>query len=404
MRKFICVLFSAFMLLSLFTFDIFAFDNEEYYNVPELKGTTINVYNWGEYISDEEDEESYMFDINSAFEELTGITVNYTNFASNEDLYAKLKSGGSSYDIVIPSDYMISRFIAEGLVQKINMDNIPNYKNISDKYKNLYYDENNEYSVPYCVNTVGLIYNKTMVDEKPTSWSVLWDPKYAGKILMFDNPRDSFAISQKLLGQSFNTTDSTEWRLAADELISQKPLLQGYVMDEVYDKMEAGEAALAPYYAGDFLCMLENNPDLDFVYPKEGVNSFVDAVCIPSNAENVKAAELYINYLLDPKVGLANAYATGYETPNKVVVGMEEYAEMAQNKYLYPDEEINTEFFYDLDDETRTTMNELWNEVKANGDNSKSLYIAYAVTGAIIVGFMIYKAALKRYRESFYDA
>ena len=246
MKKTISILFSIILISSSLTIGAFAFDNEEYYNVPELKGTTINVYNWGEYISDEEDEESYMFDINSAFEELTGITVNYTNFASNEDLYAKLKSGGSSYDIVIPSDYMISRFIAEGLIQKINMDNIPNYKNISDKYKNLYYDENNEYSVPYCVNTVGLIYNKTMVDEKPTSWSVLWDPKYAGKILMFDNPRDSFAISQKLLGQSFNTTDSTEWRLAADELISQKPLLQGYVMDEVYDKMEAGEAALAP--------------------------------------------------------------------------------------------------------------------------------------------------------------
>ena len=162
-----------------------------------------------------------MFDINAAFEELTGIKVNYTNFASNEDLYAKLKSGGTSYDIVIPSDYMIARFIAEGLIQKVNMDNIPNYKNVSEKYRNMYYDESNEYSVPYCVNTVGLIYNKTMVDEKPTSWSVLWDPKYSGKILMFDNPRDSFAISQKLLGQSFNTTDSTEWRLAADELISQ---------------------------------------------------------------------------------------------------------------------------------------------------------------------------------------
>lgn len=404
MKKLFAALSAVIILSSVFAIDAFAFDNEEYYNVPELKGTTINVYNWGEYISDEEDEESYMFDINAAFEELTGIKVNYTNFASNEDLYAKLKSGGTSYDIVIPSDYMIARFIAEGLIQKIDMDNIPNYKNVSEKYKNMYYDENNEYSVPYCVNTVGLIYNKTMVDEKPTSWSVLWDPKYSGKILMFDNPRDSFAISQKLLGQSLNTTDSTEWRLAADELISQKPLLQGYVMDEVYNKMESGEAALAPYYAGDFICMQEVNPDLDFVYPKEGVNIFVDAVCIPSNAQNVRAAEMYINYLLDPKVALANAYATGYETPNKTVVGMEEYAEMAENKYLYPDEEINTEYFFDLDDETRNLMNTLWNEVKANGDNGKSLYIAYGVTGALIAAFLIYKAAVKRYRESFYDA
>lgn len=404
MKKLVSVLAASVIAAVCVSFSAFAFDNEEYYDVPELKGTTLNVYNWGEYISDEEDEEYYMFDVNSAFEELTGIKINYTNFASNEDLYAKLKSGGSSYDIIIPSDYMISRFIAEGLIQKIDMNNIPNYKNVSDKYRGLYYDENEEYSVPYCVNTVGLIYNKTMVDEKPTSWSVLWDPKYAGKILMFDNPRDSFAVSQKLLGQSFNTNDLTEWRLAADELIAQKPLLQGYVMDEVYNKMESGEAALAPYYAGDFVCMQEINPDLDFVYPKEGVNRFVDAVCIPSNAQNVRAAEMYINFLLDPEVALANAYATGYETPNKVVFEMEEYADMANNKYLYPDEEINTEYFYDLDDATRNAMNTLWNEVKANGDNSKALYIAYAVTGALIAAFLIYKAAVKKYRESFYDA
>ncbi len=394
--------FLAVMLISVISFSSFAFENEDFYNVADLKGTTINVYNWGEYISEEEDEECYMFDVNAAFEKLTGIRVNYSNFASNEDLYAKLKSGGSSYDIVIPSDYMISRLIDEGLVQKINTDNIPNFKYIDEKYKGMYFDPNNEYCIAYNVGFVGLIYNTTMVDEKPTSWSVLWDPKYSGKILMFDNPRDSFGIAQKLLGQSLNTTDTVEWQLASEQLISQKPLLQGYVMDEVYNKMEGGEAALAPYYAGDFVCMKDVNPDLDFVYPEEGVNIFVDAICIPSSAKNVRAAELYMNFLLDPETSLANAYAIGYATPNKAVLEDERYAEMAQNEYLYPKDPPDSEYFYDQDSKTRDTMNTLWNDVKASGDTGKSLYIAYGVTAALVAAFLIYKAAIKKYRESFY--
>lgn len=380
------------------------FENADYYNVPELKGTSINIYNWGEYISEEEDEECYMFDINAEFEKLTGIKVNYSNYDTNEDLYSKIKSGGSSYDIIIPSDYMIQRFIAEGLVQKINFDNVPNYKYIDEQFRNMYYDENNEYSVPYCVSTVGLIYNTEMVEERPTSWSVLWDPKYAGKIVMFDNPRDSFAIAQKFLGQSLNTTDSEEWRMSAAELISQKPLLQGYVQDEVYNKMIGGEAALAPYYAGDFLCMQEENEALDFVYPEEGYNIFVDAVCIPANAEHVRAAEMYINYLLDPTVGLANAYATGYATPNTKVRQLEEYEELASNPYLYPDKDEmeNAEYFLDLDDETRALMNELWLDVKASGEQGVGLYICYAVTFVIIAAYLIYRAIKKHYMESFY--
>ncbi len=387
--------------LSAFAYD---FENPDYYNVPELKGTVINVYNWGEYISEEEDEECYMFDINSEFEKLTGIQVNYSNYASNEDLYAKLKSGGSSYDIIIPSDYMIQRFIAEGLVQKIDFDAVPNYKYIDGQYKGMYYDENDEYSIPYCVSTVGLIYNTTMVDEKPDSWSILWNPKYAGKILMFDNPRDTFAVAQKFLGQSLNTTDSEEWRASAAELIAQKPLLQGYVQDEVYNKMEGGEAALAPYYAGDFLCMRDENPDLDFCYPKEGFNIFVDAACIPTCAEHVRAAHMYLNYLLDPTVGLANAYATGYATPNVRVREMEEYEELANDPYLYPKEEnmANCEYFFDMDDDTRALMNNLWLEVKASGEQGKGIYICYAVTGVLIAGFLIYRAVKKKYRESFY--
>lgn len=394
----------ALALAVLFALSASAFENESYYNVPELKGTSINVYNWGEYISEEDSEEDGLINVNAAFEELTGIHVNYTNYASNEDLYAKLKSGGASYDVIIPSDYMISRLIAEGLVQKIYPQQLPNYKYVAEEYTGMYFDENDEYSVAYSVGMVGLIYNKAMVDEVPTSWAALWNPKYAGKILMFDNPRDSFAIAQKLLGQSLNTTDQIEWQSAADQLIAQKSILQGYVMDETYNKMEGGEAALAPYYVGDFVCMQEVNPDLDFVYPSEGVNIFVDSVCVPSNAQNVEAAKLYINFLLDPKVAMANAYAIGYATPNTGVLASEDYAEMAENKYLYPDVMPDTEYFYDQDDLTRAAMNELWNTVKASGENSVSLYIAYGVTAVIIGGFLIYRTAKKKYRESFYDA
>lgn len=403
MKKILSFALTALM-MTLLSLNAFAFENESYYDVPELKGTSINVYNWGEYISEEDSEEDGLIDVNAAFEELTGIHVNYTNFASNEDLYAKLKSGGASYDVIIPSDYMISRLIAEGLVQKIYPQNLPNYKYISDEYRGMYFDEKDEYSVAYSVGMVGLIYNKSMVDEAPTSWSALWDPKYAGKILMFDNPRDSFAISQKLLGQSLNTTDQVEWQAAADQLIAQKNFLQGYVMDETYNKMEAGEAALAPYYVGDFVCMQEVNPDLDFVYPSEGVNIFVDSACVPTNSQNPEAAKLYINFLLDPEVAMANAYAIGYATPNTGVLESEDYAEMAENKYLYPDVAPDTEYFHDQDDITRTTMNELWNTVKASGENSISLYIAYGVTAVLIGGFLICRTALKKYRESFYDA
>ena len=201
-------------------------------------------------------------------------------FDSNEDLYSKLKSGGVSYDVIIPSDYMIERMIKEGMLQKLDFDNIPNYSYIADDYKNLYFDENNEYSVPYTGGMVGLIYNTTMVTETPDSWSIMWDEKYSGQILTFNNSRDAFGVAQYLLGQSVNTTNPDDWRAAADKLIEQKPLIQSYVMDEVFIKMEDGEAAIAPYYGGDYLTMADVNPDLAFVYPKEGTNIFVDSMCI----------------------------------------------------------------------------------------------------------------------------
>ena len=245
----------------------------------DLAGTTLNVFNWGLYISDGSEGS---FDVNKAFEELTGIKVNYMNYESNEAMYAKLKSGAVSYDIIIPSDYMIERLKNEDMLQKLDMSKITNYDLIDEKYKNLYFDENNEYSVPYNVGLVGLIYNTTMVDGTPDSWSVMWDEKYADNILTFNNPRDAFAIAQFLLGIDVNTTDKAEWDRAAEKLKEQNKVLQARVMDEVFNKMEGGNAALAPYYAGDFLTMQENNPDLAFVYPKEGTNIFVDSVCVPA--------------------------------------------------------------------------------------------------------------------------
>ncbi|MBQ2092592.1 MAG: spermidine/putrescine ABC transporter substrate-binding protein, partial [Clostridia bacterium] len=226
--------------------------DEDYYRNNPYRGTVLNVYNWGEYISDGSEDS---LDVNKYFEELTGIKVNYTNFDSNEDMYAKIKSGGANYDLVIPSDYMIQRMIEEEMLLPLDYANIPNYKYIDEQYKSLYYDAKNQYTVPYNVGYVALIYNTTMVDEAPDSWTALWDPKYAGNILMFNNPRDGFALAQLILGQDLNTTDPADWAHAYDKLLEQKPVVRAYVMDEIFNIMESGAAALAPYYVGDFLTM-----------------------------------------------------------------------------------------------------------------------------------------------------
>ena len=222
----------------------------------------ITVYNWGQYISDGSDDS---LDVIAAFEEATGIHVNYLTFDSNESMYTKLKTGGASYDVIIPSDYMIAKLIEEDMLEPLDFANIPNYKYIDEAFRNQAYDPENLYSVPYTWGTVGLIYNRNYVsDEDAESWSCLWNSKYAGKLLMFDNPRDAFAIAQSLLGYGMNTEDFNELKNCADLLAQQKPVLQGWVMDQIFDKMERGEAWAAPYYAGDYLTMVEENPDLGF--------------------------------------------------------------------------------------------------------------------------------------------
>ncbi|MBR4933232.1 MAG: extracellular solute-binding protein, partial [Clostridia bacterium] len=329
--------------------------------LSKYAGTTINVFNWGEYISDGSDG---TVDVNAEFERLTGIKVNYQNYDSNESMYAKLKSGAVSYDIVIPSDYMIERLKNEGMLRQIEPSLIDNYEYIAEEYRGLYYDEYNEYSVPYSVGMVGLIYNRDMVEEAPDSWSVMWDERYRDNILTFNNPRDAFSIAQFLLGIDLNTTDEAEWRLAADKLKEQNSVLQGRVMDEVFNKMQGGNAAIAPYYAGDFLTMSEINPSLSFVYPKEGTNIFVDAMCVPTSCRNYEVAMLYINFMLEPDIALANAEYICYASPNTSVIENEDYS-FYGNEILYPTEETmpKVQYYHDMNEETRRLYNALWEEV-----------------------------------------
>lgn len=328
----------------------------------DYAGTTLNVYNWGEYLSLGEDDS---LDVNAAFENLTGIKVNYTNYESNEEMYAKIKAGSSAYDIIIPSDYMIQRMKNENLLLKLDFTEISNYHYIADEYKDLYFDPNNEYSVPYNVGMVGLIYNKTKVVEAPDSWEALFDPRYKGNILTFNNSRDAFAIAQFALGQDVNSNSKNDWDKAADKLKQQNSVLQARVMDEVFNKMESGNAAIAPYYAGDFYIMKEANEDLEFVYPKEGTNIFVDSVCVPKTAQNFDAAMMYINFLLEPEVSLANAEYICYASPNTSVINNEEYT-YRNDPILYPSDKIkkNTQYYHDLDPEIRSYYENLWITVK----------------------------------------
>lgn len=269
----------------------------------------------------------------------------------------------------------------------------------------MYFDPNDEYSVAYNVGMVGLIYNKKLVQGKPDSWSVMWDEKYAGKILMIDNPRDAFAIPQKILGYSLNSADEKELGDVAQMLIDQKPLLQGYVMDEVYNKMESGEAAMVPYYVGDFVCMKDVNPDLEFVYPKEGVNIFVDSVCIPNTCRNYDAALKYINFLLDPEIALSNAWALGYATPNTGALLSGDYREMRENEYLYPSEENmpDVEYFHNLPPETLQMFSQLWDQIKVAGGNNTHIYFGFSAVGAAILGWLIFSSVRKKRREYWYD-
>lgn len=318
-------------------------------------GEVVNVYNWGEYIDDS---------VNAQFTKETGIKVNYNTYPTNEELYARLKGGGVQYDVIIPSDYMIGRMIKENMIEKLDFKNIPNYKDIDSRYKGLSFDPKNEYSVPYTWGVVGIVYNKTMVKEKVDSWNILWDEKYKGKILMFDNSRDALGIALKKLGYSYNTNDETQLKAAAAELEKQKPLVQAYVMDQIFDKMEGGEAALAPYYAGDAITMMNESPDLGFAIPKEGTNLFVDSMCIPKGAKNKTAAEKYINFMTSAEISAKNSESIGYSTPStKALEKLPE--ETRKNPFAYPDQSIisKAEVYQNLPEKTLDLYDQLWTDI-----------------------------------------
>lgn len=377
-------------------------EDKSYYTKFKGKGISINVYNWGEYISTGADEGT--LDVNGEFEKLTGIKVNYTNYATNEELYAKLKGGGTTYDVIIPSDYMISKMIKEELIQPLNMDNIPNFRYIMDNYRNLAYDPENAYSVPYTWGTVGIIYNAEQIDipKEEIDWNILWDEKYKDQILMFDNPRDAFAVSELLLGYSLNTENPSELKAAAEKLKEQKDVVQAYVMDEVFDKMAAGEALLAPYYAGDALTILEDNEDLDFVVPKSGTNLFVDAMCIPSSAKQKEAAEMYINFMCEPDIAFANIDYICYSTPHSGAYEMLD-DEVRESHVSYPDSQFiadKTTVFVNLSDEANDLMKDLWTEMKSETANKWFVPI-FLVVCILIIAAVLVRRYIKRRKDIF---
>ena len=319
------------------------------------------VYNWGEYIDP---------DVLTMFEEETGISVIYEEFETNEIMYPKIKSGAIAYDVVCPSDYMIERMVREDLLAEINWDNVPNIKNIDPTYmdQSKSFDPDNAYSVPYCFGTVGILYNKTMVDEPIDSWDVLWDPKYTDNILMQDSVRDAFAVALKRKGYSLNSTDVNELEEATADLIKQKPLVQAYVIDQVRDKMIGNEAAIGVIYSGEAIYTQWENENLEYVIPKEGSNVWIDSWVIPKNAQNKENGEKFINFLCRPDIALMNFEYITYSTPNKEARALIEDEELRNSTIAFPTADMlkDCETFRFLGNDADAFYNELWNKVKAH--------------------------------------
>lgn len=384
--------------------------------------TTLYVYNWGEYISDGSEG---TVDVNEMFEQWyydtygKRVVVNYSTYSSNESMYAKISSGAANYDVIVPSDYMIERLIDEKLLAPLNYDNIPNAKYIVPEFQNSDYDPDlnldgyNDYSVPYMYGMIGIIYNTEMVDEEDIgSWELMWNGKYKGNILQFNNSRDAFGTAQYYLGNDVNSKDEAEWREALDLLKKQKPILQGYVMDEIYNKMENGSAAIAAYYAGDFLAMYENNDSLEFFYPEEGTNLYVDAMCVPATSQNKELAEIYINFMLgvDEEYGapaIANAEYTYYASPNALVRDDEGYIEymneIKEGGYdlMYGTDGIPTSSYKNLTGDKLLLLNQLWEELKSDVTVSGAIYVICGIIVVVVGGTLIFLAARKRYRNNY---
>ena len=335
------------------------------------KDITLNVYNWGEYISDGSEGS---VDVIKEFEAISGIKVTYTTFETNEDLYAKLSSSNSQYDIIIPSDYMIARMIDEDMLEKLDFNNIPNIDKINPEFRTPDFDPTGDYSVPYTWGTVGVIYNKKFVDEEDIgSWDLLWNEKYSGNILMFSNSRDAMGISLKRLGYSLNETDEKKISEAAEELKKQQAVNQAYVMDQVLNKMESESAYIAPYYAGECLQLMDDNENLGFYYPKEGFNRFIDSVCIPKGSKNKEAAEAFINFLCETDVAVANCEYICYFSPQTKAAEI-----VGTDERIYPTSEqlATSESYTHLPNEINSLYDSKWIEVRSRLDISEITIVA----------------------------
>lgn len=380
--------------------------DSSYYEKFRDQKLSINVYNWGEYISNGSEGS---LDVIAAFENISGIKVNYTNYATNEDMYAKFKAGsGSVYDIVIPSDYMIAKMIKEDMLEKLDFDNIPNISYVDEQYRYPDFDKSGEYSVPYTWGTVGIIYNtKYVTEEEASTWDVLWNPKFKGEILMFSNSRDAFAIALAKLGYSLNTDNLGEIKEAGALLQEQKQCVQTYVMDQIFDKMQLEEAYVAPYYAGDAMTMIKRNPSLAFAFPKESSNIFIDSICIPKGSENKEAAEAFINFLCEPEVAAANCEYICYSTPESAAKELLP-DEMKDSPIAYPDAETIARFesFVDLPSEANELMIRLWNDIligtNDNGWQSGPLTIVTIIVGLALVILIILMKVRKNKKKTDY--
>lgn len=320
-------------------------------------GEVLYVYNCGDYIDE---------DILTQFESETGIKVVYDTYETNEIMYQTIKGGGAKYDLIFPSDYMIQKMIEEDMLEKINYENIPNISNIGEQFRGLPYDPTNEYSVPYMWGTVGIIYNKKMVNKPVDSWNILWDPEYKDNVFMLDSIRDTIAVSQKRLGYSLNTTNVDELNNVKEDLIEQRKLTEPkYVVDEVKDRMVNEEAALAVVWSGDAITMMDRNENLEYVIPKEGTNKWFDAMAIPKGAEHKDLAEQFINYLLEPDIAKQNVDYIGYSTPNMAAYELLD-DDVRDNKGAYPPNELleKCEVFVNLPSKDLQVYDEVWTDIK----------------------------------------
>ena len=333
-------------------------------DTADSKGSgKVVVYNWGEYIDPE---------VLSMFEEETGIKVVYEEFETNEIMYPKVAAGAASYDLICPSDYMISKMIENDMLQPINYDHIPNFKNIGETYieQSKGFDPEMKYSIPYCWGTVGILYNKSMIEEGDVvdSWEILWDEKYKDNILMQDSVRDAFMVAEKLLGYDINTTDEKELKACADKLIEQKPLVQAYVIDQVRDKMIGSEAAFGVIYSGEAIYTQRENADLEYVIPKEGSNVWIDSWVIPKNARNVENAEKFLDFLCRPEIALMNFDYITYSTPNEAARELIEEEDIRNSTIAFPTDEMlkDCQVYKYIGEDGDALYAKYWDKVKSS--------------------------------------